>query len=348
MIKATVKKHDLKFIHPGTTSRGTLYTKPSWFICFRNQNGVGIGECSVIPGLNPEYDSSYETKIREVVDAFKRGGEYKLSDLDHYPSIQFGLEQALLGLKGASPSVLFPSDFTQGKKGIPINGLIWMGSREKMEVGIRRKLQEGFKVLKLKVGALEFDQELEILSNIRKAFLPEDLEIRLDANGAFQASNVLEKLHKLSEHAIHSIEQPIRQGQWEVMATICKKSPIPIALDEELIGVVDSSQMESLLKTIAPQFIILKPSLVGGFGKSDEWIRLAEKYQVEWWSTSALESNVGLNAISQWVFMKRPGLVQGLGTGQLYSNNLSSPLNLRGPKLFYDPEVKWDHSLIFS
>lgn len=347
MIKATIKKHELKFIRPGTTSRGTLYTKPSWFIILRTKNGIGIGECSIIPELNPEYDSNYESKVREVTEVINNEGAFDLAELDHYPSIRFGLEQAMLGLKQNSTSVLFPSEFTQGKKGISINGLIWMGSRNEMEAGIRAKLEQGFRVLKLKVGALKFEDELQILKNIREAFKPEDLEIRLDANGAFAPEHALEKLRQLSSFVIHSIEQPIKQGQWDEMAAICKSSPIPIALDEELIGVVEPSQKEVLMKTIQPQYIILKPSLLGGLEKSDEWIALAEKYQVGWWSTSALESNIGLNAIAQWVYVKNPELVQGLGTGQLYSNNIPSPLDLRGPVLYYNPDLNWDHSILW-
>jgi len=341
MIKARVSRIDLQFITPGQTSRGTLYSKPSWFFILEQNGYSGVGECSVIPGLNPEYKDGYEQKIIEIAEKINSGIVPSLDDLDEFPSIRFGLETALLDLQHESAGILFPSAFTRGEKGIPINGLIWMGSKQEMQLRIREKLDQGFRVLKLKVGALDFDEEISLLRGIREQFKPLDLEIRLDANGAFSADNALEKLKQLSEFHIHSIEQPIKAGQWEAMAEICSTSPLPVGLDEELIGITHPSIKEKMLDTINPQYIILKPSLIGGLQKSREWIDLMETKNKDWWATSALESNVGLNAIAQWVYTLKPRMVQGLGTGKVFGNNINSPLKLEGPVLFYDSEVNW-------
>ena len=344
MIKAQVARIDLQFITPGQTSRGTLYSKRSWFFILEQNGYSGVGECSVIPGLNPEYKDGYEQKIFEIAGKINSGVVPSLDDLDDFPSIRFGLETALLDLQHESQGILFPSAFTRGEKGIPINGLIWMGSKQEMQSRISEKLNQGFMVLKLKVGALDFDQEISLLKNIREEFQPSDLEIRLDANGSFSVSEASEKLKQLSEFQIHSIEQPIKDGQWEAMAEICNTSPLPVALDEELIGITHPSMKEKMLDTINPHFIILKPSLIGGLQKSREWIDLAIAKNTGWWATSALESNVGLNAIAQWVFTLKPKIVQGLGTGQVFSNNIKSPLILKGPELFYDSTLNWVYS----
>lgn len=341
MLSATVKKVDFEFITPGRTSRGILYKKPSWFIQLNDKTNIGVGECSVIPNLNPEYDEGYEQKIVDTINRINSDETIDLDELDHYPSIRFGLETAFLDLKNHKQGILFPSAFTEGLKGIPINGLIWMGSRREMQNRIATKLREGFKVLKLKVGALDFKEELDMVRDIRKVFSSADLELRLDANGAFPIDEAEEKLKWLSDFYIHSIEQPIKQGSWDAMASLCRLSQIPIALDEELIGVVDRATKQELLSTIEPQYIILKPSLIGGLQKSIEWIELADGQNIGWWATSALESNVGLNAIAQWVFTLNPKLVQGLGTGMVFSNNIPSPLELKGSELFYNIGSKW-------
>lgn len=341
MLTATFKKIDLQFITPGKTSRGILYSKPSWFITLKDGNRSGVGECSVIPGLNPEYNDEYEKKIEEIISRINSGERIDLDELNNYPSIRFGLETALLDLENSQQGIIFPSAFTEGLKGIPINGLVWMGSRREMQNRISEKLRAGFKVLKLKVGALDFKEELDLLKNIRKEFSPADLELRLDANGAFAIDQAEEKLKWLSDFYIHSIEQPIKEGSWDAMAKLCRFSQIPIALDEELIGIVDRETKQELLSTIEPQYIILKPSLIGGLQKSSEWIELAERQNIGWWATSALESNIGLNAIAQWVFTQKPQMVQGLGTGKVFSNNINSPLELRGSELFYNAGKKW-------
>ncbi len=335
-MKASVEKIDLQFITPGKTSRGTLHSKPSWFLILEEQGKQGIGECSVIPGLHPEYNEHYEDQIHALVRNINSGQPPVISNWDDYPSIRFGLETALINLKQNQEWILFPSDFTLGKTGIAINGLIWMGNKEEMQMRIKEKLDKGFNVLKLKVGAIDFEDELSLLNNIRSTFSLSALEIRLDANGAFTASQALNKLQKLSHYQIHSLEQPIQAGHWEQMAQLCKQSPIPIALDEELIGIKTVDRKKELLSTISPQYIILKPSLLGGLEKSAEWITLAQEHDLGWWSTSALESNIGLNAIAQWVYTYHPTMVQGLGTGQLYSNNIASPLRLRRSKLFFN------------
>lgn len=268
--------------------------------------------------------------------------------LREFPSIAFALEMALTDLANHThpQNILFPSAFTEGKSGIPINGLVWMGSREYMEKQLKDKLEQGFNTIKLKVGALDFETEIDILRNIRKQFSPADITLRLDANGAFTPENAMEKLQRFAEFSIHSIEQPIRQGQVEAMASLCAHTPIPIALDEELIGLFSAQQKEQLLKAINPQYIILKPSLVGGFAGSSEWIAAAEKQGAGWWITSALEGNVGLNAIAQWTFTLNNTMPQGLGTGQVFSNNIESPLTIDKGKLYYSPEKSWNLSML--
>ncbi|MFW5663506.1 MAG: o-succinylbenzoate synthase [bacterium] len=336
-MKAYLKKKELQFITPGQTSRGTLYSKPSWFIILKDENHTGVGECSVIPGLNPEYQPGYEQKIQEVIDAVNSGHVPGGKSLETLPSIRFGLEMAKLDLQHSPTGILFPSDFTRGKAGIPINGLIWMGSFDQMQQRIQEKLDQGFKVLKLKVGALDFEEEISLLTNVRSRFPENELEIRLDANGAFLPDKALEKLERLAEFHIHSIEQPVKTGQTDEMAELCRKSPISIALDEELIGIHSSMEKLKLLEHIRPRYIILKPSLLGGFEKSEEWIAAANATQTGWWVTSALESNIGLSAIAQWVYTLQPNKVQGLGTGGVFSNNLPSPVYLRNSTLLFDP-----------
>ncbi len=265
-------------------------------------------------------------------------------NLSTLPAIRFGLETALHDLEQGGKRLLYPSDFTTGTTGIPINGLIWMGNKREMLSRIAEKLDQGFSVLKMKVGALSLDDEMEILQAIRQEHPPAGLELRLDANGAWKPNEALNKLKQLSEFGIHSVEQPITAGTPEAMARVCTNSPIPIALDEELIGVHTPEQKEQLLATINPHYIILKPSLLGGFIASEEWINLAEKQGTGWWVTSALESNIGLNAIAQWTATLKTTLPQGLGTGSLFANNITSPLTVTGNRLFYRPDKPWNLS----
>ncbi len=350
MLHARVIKHILDFKEPAKTSRGTLVQKKTWYILLHDYfiGYTGIGECSIIPGLSIDDRSDYLQKLGEVCGEINAGVPVELLDLGEFPSIAFALEVALadLACNTEHQNILFPSEFTKGKAGIPINGLVWMGSREYMEKQIKEKLKQGFDTIKLKVGALDFETELDILGNIRKQFAPADITIRLDANGAFTPENVIEKLTHFSDFSIHSIEQPIRQGQLAAMANLCRTSPIPIALDEELIGISDVAVKEDILKIIQPQYIILKPSLVGGFAASVEWITIAEELGIAWWITSALEGNIGLNAIAQWTFALNNPMPQGLGTGQIYANNIDSPLTISGGKLFYRPRKHWDLSFM--
>jgi L-alanine-DL-glutamate epimerase-like enolase superfamily enzyme len=248
---------------------------------------------------------------------------------------------AFLDLLSDSSNVLFPSKFTSGKASIPINGLIWMGDEQFMKSQIRSKIDAGFDCLKIKIGAIDFDTELSLIKAIRKEYDVETIELRVDANGAFSPLEAMEKLKRLSDFNLHSIEQPIRQGQYDAMAELCAHAPLPIALDEELIGIHDVTKRGLLLQTINPQYIILKPTLVGGFSGSQSWIDLAEKQSVDWWITSALESNIGLNAIAQWTYQLNVNRPQGLGTGALYTNNIEAPLKIYNGRLIYAPSVKW-------
>jgi len=338
---------DFNFKFPAGTSRGVLLHKPSSFLILEKDGLTGIGECSTIPGLSIDPMDSFDSKLVDLCRLLNNGQEPDSIDLEEYPSIAFGLETALLDLAAKGSECLFPSAFTEGNAGIPINGLVWMGDKVFMQKQIKEKIEAGYQCIKLKIGANDFNTELEILTAIRQQFSSEDIEIRLDANGAFHPQEALEKLNKLSVFGIHSIEQPIRQQQFDAMADICARSPIPIVLDEELIG-VKSWNIDALLQKIKPAYIILKPSLLGGFKPSEEWIRLAEKYNIGWWITSALEANIGLNAIAQWTATLGSPLPQGLGTGQLYHNNIPSPLEIENAKLYYRKENKWDFNSILS
>ena len=346
-MKARHTQINLQFKFPAGTSRGVLLHKPSSFLVLEQDGLTGIGECSTIPDLSIDPMEFYEQKLNEVCKWINDGNNPENIDLSAFPSIAFGLETALLDLKANGSKKLFPSDFTEGKTGIPINGLVWMGDKEFMQKQITEKIAAGYQCIKLKVGALDFETELEIIAGIRRHFSPEEIEIRLDANGGFTPEDALKKLEKLAVYHIHSIEQPIKQGQLDAMADICKHSPIPIVLDEELIG-VKSADKELIIEKTKPAYIILKPSLLGGFKQSEEWIRLVEKHQVKWWITSALEANIGLNTIAQWTYTLDSALPQGLGTGQLYHNNIPSPLEIRNAKLFYQTKNDWDLSAILK
>ena len=341
MLTARTKKIDLHFKFPAGTSRGVLLHKPSSFLILEKDGFTGIGECSTIPSLSIDPVESYTEKLESLCHQLNEGVEPASLDLEGYPSIAFGLETALLDLAAKGSKCLFPSPFTAGDAGIPINGLVWMGDKAFMQKQIREKIEAGYHCIKLKIGANDFDTELEIIAGIRAQFSSSDMEIRLDANGAFGPHDALDKLIRLSVYDIHSIEQPIRQLQYDAMAHICAFSPIPIVLDEELIG-IPSADKEFLLETIKPAYIILKPSLLGGFRESQEWIQLADKHKIGWWVTSALEANIGLNAIAQWTATLGSPMPQGLGTGQLYHNNIPSPLTIELAKLYYRPDAGWD------
>lgn len=345
-MKATYKKYILDFKRPSGTSRGVLTQKETWFLVFEEKGKKGIGECGILRGLSCDDVPDYEAKLQWTCDNIDLGKEKLWHALIEFPSIQFGVEQAFMSLRSQNPLELFPSDFIKKESSIPINGLIWMGDEAFMHQQIQKKLEEGFRCIKMKIGAIDFDQEIEVLKSIRNTYSKDQIELRVDANGAFPIEDALEKLDVLSRLHIHSIEQPIKQGNISAMQRLCADTPLSIALDEELIGISDPEKKEELLKTVRPQYIILKPSLVGGFKGSMEWIEFAKKYDIGWWVTSALESNVGLNAIAQWTFTLDNPMPQGLGTGSLYTNNLDSPLTVAEGNLYYDSNKNWKTNLI--
>ncbi len=345
-MKATYHKYVLDFKQPSGTSRGVMTHKETWFIIIENDQKKGIGECGILRGLSCDDRPDYEEKLAWACANIHIGINQLWEALIEFPSIQFGVEMAFQSLASENPFLLFPSAFTKGLKSIPINGLIWMGNEAFMKQQIETKLAEGFHCLKLKIGAIDFGEELKLLDYIRLNFTPEQVEIRVDANGAFDKTEALYKLNQLSGFKLHSIEQPIQKNNTDSMSELCKTSPIPIALDEELIGVFSFEEKEQLLVKIKPQYIILKPSFVGGFRGTNEWILLAEKYQIKWWITSALESNIGLNAIAQWTFLKQNTMPQGLGTGALYNNNFECQLDVSEGQLWFnrDKDFHFDFS----
>ena len=345
MLKARYQKYILKFKRASGTSRGVLTQKETWFIILENDGKIGIGECGILRGLSIDDRPDYEEKLKWVCKNIHLGKQNLYNDLTEFPSIQFGVEMAFLSLESKNPFVLYPSEFTQNKKNILMNGLVWMGEASYMKEQIEQKITEGFKCIKLKIGAIDFEKELELLQFIRTHFDSKTIEIRVDANGGFTPNEALSKLNQLHKFDLHSIEQPIKQHQIAEMAQLCKQSPFPIALDEELIGVFSLDDKEQLLQKIQPQYIILKPSLVGGFQGTQEWISIAEKYNIGWWITSALESNIGLNAISQFTFTLNSPLPQGLGTGGLYTNNFDSPLEVKEGRLWYNSALSWSINL---
>nr|WP_315165992.1 o-succinylbenzoate synthase [uncultured Flavobacterium sp.] len=340
-MKATYHKYILDFKRPSGTSRGVMTEKETWFIVLEQDGKKGIGECGILRGLSIDDRSDYEEKLQWTCDTIHLGKDQLWEALMEFPSIQFGVEMAFQSLESENPFLLFPSDFTNGTKSILINGLVWMGEESFMKQQIEEKLAQGFRCIKLKIGAIDFDKELQLLRFIREHFTPEQVEIRVDANGAFSENLALDKLIQLSEFELHSIEQPIQKNHTDSMAELCKITPFPIALDEELIGVFTLAEKEQLLEKIKPQYIILKPSFIGGFRGTQEWISLAEKHRIGWWITSALESNIGLNAIAQWTFLQHNLMPQGLGTGALYTNNFDCPLEVSLGQLWYKKELDW-------
>ena len=340
-MKATYHKYLLHFKRPSGTSRGVMTDKETWFIVLEQDGKKGIGECGILRGLSCDDRPDYEEKLAWTCANIYLGKDFLWEALMEFPSIQFGVEMAFQSLESETPFLLFPSDFTEGQKSIPINGLIWMGEEVFMKEQIEEKLAAGFRCVKLKIGAIDFEKELQLLRFIRTNFTSEEVEIRVDANGAFDKNKALDKLIQLSEFELHSIEQPIEKNNTDRMSELCKTAPFPIALDEELIGVFSLAEKEALLRKIKPQYIILKPSFVGGFRGTQEWISLAEKHQIGWWITSALESNIGLNAIAQWTFLHNNQMPQGLGTGALYTNNFDCPLTVDQGQLWYKPELPW-------
>ncbi len=340
-MKASFFYHPLQFIRPGGTSRGVLKSKDSWFVKLERGGQFGIGECSIIEGLSVESKSAIDAQLEFVCDSINQGAALDTLNLKKFPAIQFALEMASLSLHSDDAFLLFNNAFYTGS-GIPINGLVWMGSRQFMFDQIKEKIEGGFRCIKMKIAAIDFEEELALIRYIRSQFTEDDMQIRVDANGGFSIDDAMDRLSRLRECGIHSIEQPIAIKQWEEMSRLCESDILPIALDEELIGVFEDSEKSQMLSSIRPHYIILKPSLVGGFKASDDWIEKAENQGIGWWATSALESNIGLNAIAQWVYQKDNSMYQGLGTGQLFSNNVDSPLDIQEAELVYKHKRNWD------
>ncbi|MCR6641562.1 MAG: o-succinylbenzoate synthase [Sporocytophaga sp.] len=349
------KKYILNFKFDAGTSRGVLKTHDVRYLIISNEKDYstfGIGECAPLKGLSIDDRPDLDEKLEEVCRLISRKNsldecEEFLMYLQEWPSIRFALETALQDLKQGGERKLFNTDFTAGAKGIPINGLIWMGDFNFMERQLWEKLEQGFNCIKIKVGAIDFNKECNLLEKIRTKFSPEQIEIRLDANGAFTETDAESKLKQLSAFTIHSIEQPVKAGQIELMKHLCSLNIIPVALDEELIGVHTKDTKVELLQKIKPQYIILKPTLLGGFKQSIEWINAAGETMAGWWLTSALESNVGLNAVAQFAYTLNSPMPQGLGTGKLYHNNIDSPLVIQSGSLYYDPSLNWNFNPAF-
>jgi o-succinylbenzoate synthase len=357
-LKVKWLKHTLKFKFEAETSRGVYTEKDTFFLkIFSSESPsvFGLGEAAPMQGLSIDDLPNFEKILQEIcftfnsldLEVFEWNINIILSQLidDKLPSIKFGFETALLDLLNGGERVIFDNDFSKSQKSININGLVWMGSKEFMTTQVNEKLFSGFDTIKMKVGSINFEEELEILAKIRQQFSAEQITLRVDANGAFSPEEAHEKLLQLSNYQIHSIEQPIKQHQLATMIELCQNSPLPIALDEELIGVSDYVQKMQLLKKIKPTYIILKPTLLGGLQHCREWIEIASRLHISWWMTSALESNIGLNAIAQFTAQYKNQLPQGLGTGSLYHNNIESPLLVENGKLYYEANSSWDLSL---
>lgn len=337
--KLRIVPRTLQFKQPAGTSRGIYYDRKVWYIVLTSTDPqirfTGLGECAPLHDLSCDYDDNYEQRLREVCAEVERTQNLDSNKWRHLPSMLFGLQTAFRSAAGSLAGnylKLYPSDFTQGKRGIPINGLVWMGSYEQMCQRMEEKLDKGFRCVKLKIGAIDFESELALIRQLRSRYSKEVVELRVDANGGFTPTDAPKRLEALAQYDIHSIEQPIRQGQWDEMAKLCANTPLPIALDEELIGVNDFEQKNALLDTIKPQYIVLKPSLHGAFTGAGEWMSLARDRGIGYWTTSALESNVGLNAIAQWcaAIDEHTTMPQGLGTGQLFVENFdNAPCTLR-------------------
>ena len=332
-----IEERTLHFKQPAGTSRGVYTTRKSWYVYLSDGQREGVGECAPLPDLSCDARPDYAEVLDNFCQSLCETGEIDYEAMRTYPSMLFGLETAVMDLKSKKQGVLFDTAFSRGEVGIPINGLVWMGNYDEMLQRMEEKLEKGFRCVKLKIGAIDFDQELDLVKRIRNRFSFHEVELRLDANGAFPYEEALYKLELLSQYAIHSIEQPIRQGQWAYMAELCRESPLPIALDEELIGVNDPEMKHHMLNIIKPRYIILKPSLHGGMQGCREWIDTAREMGIGSWITSALESNIGLNAIAQFasdVYGDNIQMPQGLGTGQLFTDNIPMPLEIRGDKLW--------------
>ena len=341
-MKVNISERVLHFKQPAGTSRGVYTERRIWLVSVSDGRTIGRGECAPLLDLSCDAmePAVYNKVLRGFCDQVEQTGEIPYEEMRDYPSMLFGLETAMMDVrseKADRKGILFDTPFARGEQGITINGLVWMGNHEEMLQRMEEKLKLGFRCVKLKVGAIDFDQELDLVKRIRERFSYHEVELRLDANGGFRPDEALYKLELLSQYAIHSIEQPIKQKQWAMMAELCRESPLPIALDEELIGISDPDAKRQMLRIIKPRYIVLKPSLHGGMMGCREWIEIARDEGIGSWITSALESNIGLNAIAQFcseVYGENIKMPQGLGTGQLFTDNIPMPLEIRGDKLW--------------
>ena len=342
MRKITITSKLLHFLQPAGTSRGVYNTRLSFYLKLTSDEQpdvVGVGECAALPDLSCDAmpPNEYECKLRTFCDEYERTGVIDYEAMRAYPSMLFGLETAVAQFNAKGSLNFFDTPFGRGEEGIPINGLVWMGTFEEMFERLEAKLKAGFRCVKLKIGAIDFDRELQLIRHIRSTFSRNDVELRVDANGGFTSKEALSRMEALVQYDIHSIEQPIKQHQWAEMARLCAATPLPIGLDEELIGLNERQKKIELLDTIRPQYIVLKPSLHGGMAGTEEWIQLARERNIGSWITSALESNVGLNAIAQLtasIYGTNIRHAQGLGTGQLFADNIEMPLKVVGDKLW--------------
>lgn len=340
---ASIRQYDLNFKVPAKTSRNTLETKRLYLLAIQSQDGkTGYGEISPFVGLSLDDGPEFPARLEQFIGDFNAGARGEELQLDNWPSIRFGMETALLDLQNGGRRIFYPGPFTDGKQEIPINGLIWMDSAEGMLKQIEAKIAQGFTCIKMKIGALDFDEECRMLEQVRKHYSAFQIELRVDANGAFPLDDALTMLKDLSRFEMHSIEQPIRQGNWEMMGKLCADSPLAIALDEELLGIDPLKEGTKMMQAIRAQYLILKPGLLGGFQVSDQWIEVARQHNTPWWITSALESNLGLAAIAQYTATKNNPLPQGLGTGQLYTNNFPSPLMIKNGFLSMKGKDEWN------
>lgn len=345
MIRATWKELTLTPRFPLGTSKGMIEERTVWYLIAWHEDRPqvrGIGEAALFPGHSKEFPADVRTKLLELCADTSNWVHRMTDDLVHVPSVRFAVEQCLRDLEVSGSKVLFSSPFTLGRAGIPINGLVWMGDKKTMRERIKAQIDGGNRCVKMKIGAIGIEDELGLLADVRREFSVKDLALRVDANGAFSHTTARPVLDRLAELGVESIEQPVAPGLYEVMAELCADTPIPIALDEDLIGLNTLDMKKDLLDHLRPQHIVIKPSLVGGWAAAREWIDLAEKRNIGWWITSALESNIGLNAIAQWTAALGVDIPQGLGTGSVYTNNIPSPLVAQGGQLRYRPEVAWD------
>jgi o-succinylbenzoate synthase len=347
MLHATWKEHLLTPKFALGTSKGTITSRTVWYLIAWHTDRPevkGIGEAALFPGHSKEFPADVRTKLIELCADTSDWSTRLNTDLVEVPSVRFAVEQCLRDLEVSGSKLLFPSPFTLGQRGIAINGLVWMGDKDTMRQRIAQQIASGCNTVKMKIGAIALEDELALLKTVRDEFGPTDIALRVDANGAFDGRHAMGVLQRLADLHVECIEQPVAPGLYEVMAELCERSPIPIALDEDLIGLNTMELRAELLRNVRPQRIVIKPSLVGGWAAAEEWIRLAREHGIGWWITSALESAIGLNAIAQWTALQAPTGAQGLGTGSVYANNIPSPLLATEGELRYRPEVAWDLS----